>query len=76
VSTCPFVEREILGTGVAARSVAGSATLLILNGDVVFDFDLTAPRRRHERAGAATLALIPNPDPRHYSPRDHGAGRA
>ena len=65
-------EREILGTGGGPRKVRrwiGDETLLILNGDVVFDFDLTALRRRHERAGApATLALIPNPDPRHYSP--------
>ena len=64
-------EREILGTGGGPRKVRrwiGDETLLILNGDVVFDFDLTARRRRHERAGApATLALIPNPDPRHYS---------
>ena len=64
-------EREILGTGGGPRKVRrwiGDETLLILNGDVVFDFDLTALRRRHERAqGPATLALIPNPDPRHYS---------
>lgn len=65
-------EREILGTGGGPRKVRrwiGDEPLLLLNGDVVFDFDLTAMRRRHERSGApATLALIPNPDPRHYSP--------
>jgi NDP-sugar pyrophosphorylase family protein len=70
-------EREILGTGGGPRKVRrwiGDETLLILNGDVVFDFDLTALRRRHERAGApATLALIPNPDSRHYSPVITGA---
>jgi len=43
------------------RRWIGDETLLLLNGDVVFDFDLTALRRRHERVGApATLALIPN----------------
>src|SRR5262245_44295418 len=45
-------EREILGTGGGPRKVrrwVGEETLLILNGDVVFDFDLTALRRRHER---------------------------
>lgn len=65
-------EREILGTGGGPRKVrrwVGDEPLLLLNGDVVFDFDLTALRRRHDRSGApATLALIPNPDPRHYSP--------
>ena len=65
-------EREILGTGGGPRKVRrwiGDEPLLLLNGDVVFDFDLTAMRRRHDRSGApATLALIPNPDPRRYSP--------
>jgi NDP-sugar pyrophosphorylase family protein len=71
-------EREILGTGGGPRKVRrwiGDEPLLLLNGDVVFDFDLTALRRRHERSGApATLALIPNPDPRHYSPVITGPG--
>jgi NDP-sugar pyrophosphorylase family protein len=65
-------ERDILGTGGGPRKVRhwiGDETLLLLNGDVVFDFDLTALRRRHERTGGpATLGLLPNPDPRHYSP--------
>jgi NDP-sugar pyrophosphorylase family protein len=64
-------EREILGTGGGPRKVRrwiGDDPLLLLNGDVVFDFDLSAMRRRHDRARApATLALIPNPDPRRYS---------
>jgi NDP-sugar pyrophosphorylase family protein len=64
-------EREILGTGGGPRKVRrwiGDAPLLLLNGDVVFDFDLSALRRAHERSGApATLGLIPNPDPRRYS---------
>jgi NDP-sugar pyrophosphorylase family protein len=65
------LEREILGTGGGPRKVRrwiGDEPILLLNGDVVFDFDLTALRRRHDRAKApATLALIPNPDPRRYS---------
>lgn len=64
-------EREILGTAGGPRKVRrwlGDDPVLLLNGDVVFDFDLTALRRRHARAGApATLALIANPDPRRYS---------
>jgi NDP-sugar pyrophosphorylase family protein len=65
-------EREILGTGGGPRKVRrwiGGEPLLLLNGDVVFDFDLSMLRRRHERSGApATLALIGNPDPHKYSP--------
>jgi NDP-sugar pyrophosphorylase family protein len=66
------VEPEILGTGGGPRKVRrwiGDEPVLLLNGDVVFDFDLTRLRRQHDRSGApATLALIPNPDPRRYSP--------
>ena len=51
------------------RGWIGDEPLLLLNGDVVFDFDLTALRGRHERSGApATLGLLPNPDPRRYGP--------
>jgi mannose-1-phosphate guanylyltransferase len=64
-------EREILGTGGGPRKVRrwiGDEPLLLVNGDVVFDFDLTRLRRRHEQSRApATLGLIPNPDPRRYS---------
>jgi NDP-sugar pyrophosphorylase family protein len=64
-------EPEILGTGGGPRKVRrwiGDEPVLLLNGDVVFDLDLTRLRRRHERSGApATLALLPNPDPRRYS---------
>jgi NDP-sugar pyrophosphorylase family protein len=65
-------EPEVLGTGGGPRKVrrwAGDEPLLLVNGDVVFDFDLGLLRRRHEAAGApATLGLIPNPDPRRYRP--------
>ena len=64
-------EREILGTGGGPRKVRrwlGDEPFFLLNGDVVFDFDLTRLFRAHERSGApATLALLPNPDPRKYS---------
>jgi NDP-sugar pyrophosphorylase family protein len=65
-------ERRLLGTGGGPRRVraffAGQPFLLV-NGDVVFDFDLTGLVARHRAYGAgATLALKPNPDPRRYGP--------
>jgi mannose-1-phosphate guanylyltransferase len=65
-------ERSILGTAGGPRRVrdffAGEPFLLV-NGDVVFDFDLARLMRRHRASGAcATLALKPNPDPRRYGP--------
>src|SRR5262249_21701685 len=64
-------ERGILGTGGGPRKVRrwlGGAPFLLVNGDVVFDFDLSRVMRAYARGGApATLALIPNPDPRRYS---------
>jgi NDP-sugar pyrophosphorylase family protein len=54
-------EREILGTGGGPRKVRrffGDEPFLLVNGDVVFDFDLTDLVRRHVASGArATLAL-------------------
>jgi NDP-sugar pyrophosphorylase family protein len=65
-------ERTILGTGGGPRKVRaffGDEPFLLLNGDVVFDLDLSLLVRRHREAGVkATLALLPNPDPRRYSP--------
>lgn len=63
-------ERSILGTAGGPRRVraffAGEPFLLV-NGDIVFDFDLTRLMRRHCASRArATLALKPNPDPRRY----------
>jgi mannose-1-phosphate guanylyltransferase len=64
-------EPRILGTGGGPRKVRsffGDAPFLLVNGDMVFDFDLRGLVRRHEEARArATLALRPNPDPRRYS---------
>jgi NDP-sugar pyrophosphorylase family protein len=64
-------EPRILGTGGAlgrARRWLGKGTVLVVNGDVLFDFDLGPLLRRHRESGAeATLALLRNPDPRRYS---------
>jgi mannose-1-phosphate guanylyltransferase len=64
-------EPEILGTGGGphrARRLLGSGPVLIVNGDVLFDFDLRALLRAHRESGAAaTLALLPNPDPARYT---------
>jgi mannose-1-phosphate guanylyltransferase len=64
-------EREILGTGGGPRAVReffGRGPILLVNGDVFFDFDLRALVARHRASGAlATLALRPLPDPRAYS---------
>jgi len=64
-------ERVILGTGGGPRRLRrslGDEPVLLVNGDVLFDFDLRALLRAHRRTrAAATLALLPNPDPRRYS---------
>ena len=71
-------ERRILGTGGGPRRVRdffGDAPFFLVNGDVLFDFDLTDLLRRHREAGArATLALVANPEPKRYSPIVTGAG--
>jgi mannose-1-phosphate guanylyltransferase/mannose-1-phosphate guanylyltransferase/phosphomannomutase len=65
-------ERTILGTAGGPRKVRsffGADPFLLVNGDVLFDFDLRRLVSRHRRAGAvATLALKPNPDPETYRP--------
>jgi mannose-1-phosphate guanylyltransferase len=78
--TLSYVEEpRPLGTGGAlkhAESLLGER-FLMLNGDVLTDFDLTALVARHEQAGArATLALTPVEDPSAYGlvrTRDDGA---
>jgi len=71
-------ERRILGTGGGPRKVRaffGDEPFFLVNGDVVFDFDLTDMLERHRAAGArATLALAANPEPRRYSSIVTGAG--
>jgi NDP-sugar pyrophosphorylase family protein len=64
-------EPQILGTGGGphrARRFFGTGPVLIVNGDVLFDFDLRALLRSHRESRAvATLALQPNPDSRRYT---------
>lgn len=63
---------ELLGTGGGlrrARRLLGGEPLLVVNGDVLFDFDLRALVEGHRRSGArVTLGLRRNPDPARYSP--------
>lgn len=58
-------EQAILGTGGGPRAVRdffGEEPFLLVNGDVLFDFDLKSLVARHEASGAwATLALRRNP---------------
>ena len=65
-------ERAILGTGGGPRKVRaffGEEPFLLVNGDVLFDFDLRRLLDRHRRAEVrVSLGLIPNPDPRRYGP--------
>jgi NDP-sugar pyrophosphorylase family protein len=55
----------VLGTGGGPRAVRdffGDQPFLLVNGDVLFDFELAELRARHLRSGAcATLALRRNP---------------
>jgi NDP-sugar pyrophosphorylase family protein len=65
-------EPRILGTGGGPRRVRaflGDEPFVLANGDVFFDFDLSALVAAHRASGAlATLALRPNPDPKRYGP--------
>jgi NDP-sugar pyrophosphorylase family protein len=65
-------ETAILGTGGALRKVrawVGRNPFFVVNGDVVFDFDLKGLLACHRRTDAlATLALRPNPRPAKYRP--------
>lgn len=63
-------ERTILGTGGGPRAVRGffgREPFLLVNGDVLFDFDLAAVAARHRASGArATLVLKDIPDVEAY----------
>jgi NDP-sugar pyrophosphorylase family protein len=71
-------ERRILGTGGGPRRVRelfGDEPVLLVNGDMLFEFDLAGLVARHRESGApATLALLPNPRPRAYTPVVVGSG--
>jgi NDP-sugar pyrophosphorylase family protein len=65
-------EPVVLGTGGGPRAVRGlfgGEPMLIVNGDVLFDFDVRRILAVHVASGAvATLALRRNPVPYAYSP--------
>ena len=58
-------EKQILGTGGGVRraqSMLGPGTFFILNGDMLFDVDLSAALQAHREARAvATMVLAPYP---------------
>ena len=58
-------ERHILGTGGGLKKAAallGDGTFFVLNGDMLFDVDLSAALAAHRAAGAvATMVLAPYP---------------
>ncbi len=65
-------ETAILGTGGALRKVrswVGRSPFFVVNGDVIFDFDLKGMLACHRRTSAlATLALKANTNPGKYKP--------
>jgi mannose-1-phosphate guanylyltransferase len=49
------------------RDVLGDEPFVLVNGDMLFDFDVSDLVARHQSSEAsATLALLPNPDPQVY----------
>ena len=64
-------ERPILGSAGGPRHalpLVGAETFLIVNGDTLCEIDLAPMIDAHARSGAsATLAVVPNPAPDHYS---------
>ena len=58
-------EKHILGTGGGVRkaqAMLGAGTFFLLNGDMLFDIDLSAALAAHRAAGAvATMVLAPYP---------------
>jgi NDP-sugar pyrophosphorylase family protein len=73
------VETEPLGTAGGVRNAIDllGGLVLVLNGDVLTDADLSAMLRFHnERRAAATIGLVPVPDPTPYGLVELGeAGR-
>jgi mannose-1-phosphate guanylyltransferase len=69
IRICYLEEPRPLGTGGALKYAEAllDDRFLMLNGDVLSDFDVTAQIALHERTGArATLALTPVEDPSAY----------
>jgi mannose-1-phosphate guanylyltransferase len=74
-------EPVIAGTGGALREarafLAGADELLLVNGDVLFDVDLSAARAAHRASGAlATMVLLPMPAGATYAAVEVDAGGA
>lgn len=74
------LEEEPLGTAGAIRNAAGatmSEVFLVLNGDILTDFDIGAlVRFHHERSAKATIALRPVERPHAFGVLDtDGTGR-
>ena len=71
------VEAEPLGTAGGVRNALGlvGGLVLVLNGDILTDVDLSAMLRFHEERGAAaTIDLFPVPDPTPYGLVETGEG--
>jgi mannose-1-phosphate guanylyltransferase len=65
-------ERVIAGTGGALRgargALAGADAILLVNGDILFDVDLSAALAAHRASGAlATMVLLPMPAGARYA---------
>ena len=65
-------QKQILGTGGGVRraqTMLGQGTFFLLNGDMIFDVDLSAALAAHRSAGAeATMVLAPLPRGATYAP--------
>ncbi len=65
-------EPVIAGTGgalrEARRALSGASAVVVVNGDILFDLDLTAALAAHRASGAlATMVLMPMPAGAHYA---------
>jgi mannose-1-phosphate guanylyltransferase len=65
-------EAVIAGTGGALRearaALAGASTVVVVNGDILFDVDLGAALAAHRASGAlATMLLMPMPQGQRYA---------
>ena len=71
----PATPLETAGGIIAALPLLGDAPFLLVNADVVSDFDfalLAAARRSGRDSVSGTLVLVPNPD--HHPQGDYGLG--
>lgn len=60
-------EKTPLGTAGSVKNAAGSEEVLVISGDAMCDFDLTAAMEFHKRRNSwATVIVKKVPDPREY----------